>query len=130
MNKFSFIKKNISDSTIKISVFFTLLVFAIGIGYVGAWIGPSTSAPSGNKSVVLNSASELQKKGGNGVASLPALLDIDGTLSAHNVAVWNSTQVVGDYFIHTMEGNDISSVNVCINPDHKFTTDCPAVPKP
>ena len=124
-NRFSSIKKILSKSAVKIGALVALTALAIGISYVGAWVGPAATPPGENKRVVINAGWEAQKKGGNGIASLPSVLDVDGTLSAHDVAVLNSANVEEKYFINTLNGNTTPSIHVCVGTDHKLTTDCP-----
>jgi hypothetical protein len=105
------------------------IVLGLGVNYVSAvWTGPTQAPPGGNRDVVVNNTTSDQKKGGTGVPTLPSLLDVEGSMSATNLAVWRNAVVSHDVYINTLPCTSTTCTNgpqpVCVDANHKLTIDC------
>lgn len=111
----------------KQNIFFLALALVIGLGinYVGAWTGPTGTAPANDVSGLIDVTTNDQIKG-HTTPTIGILLDIDDptstsdTFSTTSVAVWNRTVVDDDTFVESLTGPEF----ICADSNGKLIL-CP-----
>ena len=115
-------KKNLKQN-----IFFIALALVLGMGmnYVGAWTGPTGTAPANDVSGLIDVTVNNQIKG-HTVPTAGILLDIDDptsttdTLSTTNSATWLYTIVDDDTFVESLTGPEF----ICADENGKLII-CP-----
>jgi hypothetical protein len=95
----------------KQNIFFLALalVISVGIHYVGAWTGPTGTAPANDVSGLIDVSTDEQIKG-HTAPTVGILLDVDDptsttdTFSTTNSATWLYTIVDDDTFVESLSG--------------------------